>query len=219
MHLIKESVDDNFVITESSENGVKSLFIEGIYIQGNSVNRNNRKYPTYILEREVTNYNKNYIKENRALGELNHPPTAEIDLSRVSHKVVSLTQNGDDFIGKAKILTTTPMGNIAEALIKEGVKMGVSTRGAGSLKSLSGYNEVQPDYKLIAIDIVSDPSARDAYVVGLREGREWVWDNGILTELQVENQAKMLSKASSRKLEETKIRIFENFMRSLRGQN
>jgi len=219
MHLIKESVDDDFVITESSENGVKSLFIEGIYIQGNSVNRNNRKYPTYILEREVTNYNKNYIKENRALGELNHPPTAEIDLSRVSHKVVSLTQNGDDFIGKAKILTTTPMGNIAEALIKEGVKMGVSTRGAGSLKSLSGYNEVQPDYKLIAIDIVSDPSARDAYVVGLREGREWVWDNGILTELQVENQAKMLSKASSRKLEETKIRIFENFMRSLRGQN
>jgi hypothetical protein len=215
MLLIKESVEDDFIISESTENGIKSLFIEGIYIQGNSVNRNNRKYPTPILEREVYNYNKNYIKENRALGELNHPPTAEIDLSRVSHKVVSLVQRGDDFIGKAKILSSTPMGNIAEALIKEGVKMGVSTRGAGSLRSASGYNEVQPDYKLIAIDIVSDPSAKDAYVVGLREGREWVWDNGILTEVQVANQAKALSKASSRKLEETAVKIFNDFMRSL----
>jgi hypothetical protein len=215
MLLIKESVDDNFLITESTENGVKSLFIEGIYIQGNSVNRNNRKYPTQILEREVYNYNQNYIKENRALGELNHPPTAEIDLSRVSHKVVSLVQKGDDFVGKAKILSSTPMGNIAEALIKEGVKMGVSTRGAGSLKNMSGYNEVQPDYKLIAIDIVSDPSAKDAYVVGLREGKEWVWNNGILTEVQVANQAKQLSKASVRKLEETAAKIFQDFMRSL----
>lgn len=215
MLLIKESVDDNFLITESTENGVKSLFIEGIYIQGNSVNRNNRKYPTQILEREVYNYNQNYIKENRALGELNHPPTAEIDLSRVSHKVVSLIQRGDDFVGKAKILSSTPMGNIAEALIKEGVKMGVSTRGAGSLKNMSGYNEVQPDYKLIAIDIVSDPSAKDAYVVGLREGKEWVWNNGILTEVQVANQAKQLSKASVRKLEETAAKIFQDFMRSL----
>lgn len=215
MLLIKESVDDNFLITESTENGVKSLFIEGIYIQGNSVNRNNRKYPTQILEREVYNYNQNYIKENRALGELNHPPTAEIDLSRVSHKVVSLVQKGDDFVGKAKILSSTPMGNIAEALIKEGVKMGVSTRGAGSLKNMSGYNEVQPDYKLIAIDIVSDPSAKDAYVVGLREGKEWVWNNGILTEVQVANQEKQLSKASVRKLEETAAKIFQDFMRSL----
>jgi len=215
MLLIKESVDDNFLITESTENGVKSLFIEGIYIQGNSVNRNNRKYPTQILEREVYNYNQNYIKENRALGELNHPPTAEIDLSRVSHKVVSLVQRGDDFVGKAKILSSTPMGNIAEALIKEGVKMGVSTRGAGSLKNMSGYNEVQPDYKLIAIDIVSDPSAKDAYVVGLREGKEWVWNNGILTQVQVESQAKQLSKASVRKLEETAAKIFQDFMRSL----
>jgi hypothetical protein len=215
MLLIKESVDDNFLITESTENGVKSLFIEGIYIQGNSINRNNRKYPTQILEREVYNYNQNYIKENRALGELNHPPTAEIDLSRVSHKVVSLVQKGDDFVGKAKILSSTPMGNIAEALIKEGVKMGVSTRGAGSLKNMSGYNEVQPDYKLIAIDIVSDPSAKDAYVVGLREGKEWVWNNGILTQVQVESQAKQLSKASVRKLEETAAKIFQDFMRSL----
>jgi hypothetical protein len=215
MLLIKESVEDDFLISESTENGVKSLFIEGIYIQGNSVNKNNRKYPTQILEREVYNYNKNYIKENRALGELNHPATGEIDLSRVSHKVVSLVQRGDDFVGKAKILSSTPMGNIAEALIKEGVKMGVSTRGAGSLKSQVGYNEVQPDYRLIAIDIVSDPSAKDAYVVGLREGKEWVWNNGILTEVQVDSQAKMLSKASSRKLEETAVKIFNDFMRSL----
>jgi hypothetical protein len=215
MLLIKESVEDDFIISESTENGVKSLFIEGIYIQGNSINRNNRKYPTQILEREVYNYNKNYIKENRALGELNHPPTGEIDLTRVSHKVVSLVQRGDDFVGKAKILSSTPMGNIAEALIKEGIKMGVSTRGAGSLKSMQGFNEVQPDYKLIAIDIVSDPSAKDAYVVGLREGREWVWNNGILTEVQLEAQAKALAKASSKKLEETATRIFKDFMRSL----
>lgn len=215
MLLIKESVEDDYVITESNDNGIKSLFIEGIYIQGNNVNRNNRKYPTAILEREVYNYNKNYIKENRALGELNHPPTAEIDLSRVSHKVVSLVQRGDDFVGKAKILSTTPMGNIAEALIKEGVKMGVSTRGAGSLKNMSGYNEVQPDYRLIAIDIVSDPSAKDAYVVGLHEGKEWVWNNGILSELQVQAQLNQLNKASARKLEQTQVKIFEDFLRSL----
>ena len=215
MLLIKESVDADCLISESSENGVKSLFIEGIYIQGNKVNRNNRNYPVQILEREVQNYNNNYIKENRALGELNHPPTPEIDLSRVSHKVVSLEQRGDDFYGKAKILTSTPMGNIAEALIKEGVKMGVSTRGAGSLRQVNGHNEVQSDYRLIAIDIVSDPSAKDAYVVGLREGREWVWNNGFIQEAIVADQAKQLSKASKKQLENTATRIFEQFMRSL----
>lgn len=215
MLLIKESVEDNCVISESIENGVKSLFIEGIYIQGNSVNRNNRKYPTTILEKEVYNYTKNYISENRALGELNHPPSAEIDLGRVSHKIISLVQKGDDFVGKAKILSSTPMGNIAEALIKEGVKMGVSTRGAGSLKSMGSYNEVQPDYRLIAIDLVSDPSAKDAYVVGLREAKEWVWNNGLLSERQIDEQAKKLKKSSCRKLEETATKIFEEFIRSL----
>jgi hypothetical protein len=215
MLLIKESLDSECMISESVEDGKKSLFIEGIYIQGESVNKNNRKYPIQTLQREVYNYNQNYIKENRALGELNHPPSAEIDLKNVSHKIVKLEQSGNDFIGKAKILTSTPMGNIAECLIKEGIKIGVSTRGAGSLKNMGNYNEVQPDYKLIAVDIVSDPSAKDAYVVGLREGREWVWNSGLLSEEKLENQRKQLSKASSRKLEETALKLYSNFLRSL----
>lgn len=214
MLLIKESLDGDCVISESIEDGKKSLFIEGIYIQGDSVNKNKRFYPVSTLQREVYNYNLNYIKENRALGELNHPPSAEIDLSRVSHKIVRLEQSGNDFIGKAKILTSTPMGSIAESLIKEGVKIGVSTRGAGSLKNVGAYNQVQEDYKLIAVDIVSDPSAKDAYVVGLREGREWLW-NGIFNEKQLNTHNKIISKTSSKKLEETAARIFKDFLRSI----
>jgi hypothetical protein len=214
MLLIKESLDGDCVISESIEDGKKSLFIEGIYIQGDSVNKNKRFYPVSTLQREVYNYNLNYIKENRALGELNHPPSAEIDLSRVSHKIVRLEQSGNDFIGKAKILTSTPMGSIAESLIKEGVKIGVSTRGAGSLKNVGAYNQVQEDYKLIAVDIVSDPSAKDAYVVGLREGREWLW-NGMFDEKQLNTHNKIISKTSSKKLEETAARIFKDFLRSI----
>ena len=214
MLLIKESLDGDCVISESIEDGKKSLFIEGIYIQGDSVNKNKRFYPVSTLQREVYNYNLNYIKENRALGELNHPPSAEIDLSRVSHKIVRLEQSGNDFIGKAKILTSTPMGSIAESLIKEGVKIGVSTRGAGSLKNVGAYNQVQEDYKLIAVDIVSDPSAKDAYVVGLREGREWLW-NGMFDEKQLNTHNKIISKTSSKKLEETAASIFKDFLRSI----
>jgi hypothetical protein len=184
-------------------------------IQCNKPNKNNRLYVTENMEQEVMRYNQNYIKENRALGELNHPPTADIDLSRVSHKIVKLERNGNDFYGKAKILSSTPMGNIAENLIKEGVKLGVSTRGLGSLIKMSSYNQVQPDFKLVAVDLVSDPSAQDAYVMALREGREWVWANEFLPEQQVMKQLNTLKKASSRKLEETASRIFKDFMRSL----
>ena len=215
MLLIKESLDSDCIISEATENGVKSLFIEGIYIQGDMVNKNKRKYPMQVLEKEVQNYQTNYIKENRALGELNHPPSPEIDLARVSHKIVILEQSGKDFIGKAKILSSTPMGNIAEALIKEGVKMGVSTRGAGSLRSMGDFSEVQPDYKLIAVDIVSDPSAKDAYVVGIRESREWLWNNMAVNEQMLDSHKKMMNKASYKKLEKTATKIFEEFMRSL----
>jgi hypothetical protein len=215
MLLIKENNDTDIIISESLDNGAKSWFIEGKMIQCNKPNKNNRLYVTENMEQEVMRYNQNYIKENRALGELNHPPTADIDLSRVSHKIVKLERNGNDFYGKAKILSSTPMGNIAENLIKEGVKLGVSTRGLGSLIKMSSYNQVQPDFKLVAVDLVSDPSAQDAYVMALREGREWVWANEFLPEQQVMKQLNTLKKASSRKLEETASRIFKDFMRSL----
>ena len=215
MLLIKENNDTDIIISESLDNGAKSWFIEGKMIQCNKPNKNNRLYVTENMEQEVMRYNQNYIKENRALGELNHPPTADIDLSRVSHKIVKLERNGNDFYGKAKILSSTPMGNIAENLIKEGVKLGVSTRGLGSLIKMSSYNQVQPDFKLVAVDLVSDPSAQDAYVMALREGRDWVWANEFLPEQQVMKQLNTLKKASSRKLEETASRIFKDFMRSL----
>ena len=215
MLLIKENNDTDIVITEATENGNKSWFIEGIMIQCYKPNRNNRYYISESMDREVQNYRANYIKENRALGELNHPPTAEIDLARVSHKIVSLDRKGSDFYGKAKILSSTPMGNIAENLIKEGVKLGVSTRGLGSLRKVNNYNEVQSDFKLVAVDLVSDPSAKDAYVMGLQEGRQWVWDNNLISEEQVAKQYKKLMKAKMRKLEETATEIFTDFMRSL----
>jgi len=215
MLLIKENNDSDIVISEAVDNGTKSWFIEGKMIQCNKPNKNNRMYVTEHMDAEVARYTQNYIKENRALGELNHPPTADIDLSRVSHKIVRLERNGNDFYGKAKILSSTPMGNIAENLIKEGVKMGVSTRGLGSLVKMNGFNQVQPDFKLVAVDLVSDPSAQDAYVMALREGKEWVWANEFLPESQVNQQYKTLKKASSRKLEEAAIKIFKDFMRSL----
>ena len=215
MHLIKETTDTDIIISEAIDNGTKSWFIEGKMIQCDKPNRNNRLYISEHMDKEVQNYTKNYINENRAVGELNHPASAEIDLARVSHKMTSLYRNGSDFYGKAKILSSTPMGNIAESLIKEGVKLGVSTRGIGSLLKTNNYNQVQPDFKLVAIDLVSDPSAQDAYVMALREGRDWVWNNGFIPESQVAQHNKMISKASSRKLEETASKIFQDFMRSL----
>jgi hypothetical protein len=215
MHLIKETNDTDIVISEAVDNGTKSWFIEGKMIQCDKPNRNNRLYISEHMQKEVQNYKKNYIDENKAVGELNHPATGEIDLARISHKIISMYQNGSDFYGKAKILSSTPMGNIAESLLREGVKLGVSTRGIGSIVKVNNYNQVQPDFKLVAVDLVSDPSAQDAYVMALREGRSWVWDNGLIPESQVAEHNKMISKASSRKLEETASKIFQDFMRSL----
>ena len=184
MKLIREEIETvDFIVEE--RNGRKSLYIEGVFLQGNIKNRNGRMYPMETLRREVSRYNENHVLKGRALGELGHPDGPTVNLDRVSHKIVSLKENGSNFIGKAKILNT-PMGKIAESLINEGVKLGVSSRGIGSLKmTKEGCNIVGDDFMLAtAADIVADPSAPDAFVEGIMEGKDWVWDGGILRESQ-----------------------------------
>jgi hypothetical protein len=177
MKLITEQYDSVKIITES-RNGKKNLYIEGVFLQGDIKNRNNRVYPFPILEREVKRYNENYVLKERAVGELGHPDSPTVNLDRVSHKIVSLKQEGKNFIGKAKILETTPMGGIAKSLLDEGVKLGVSSRAVGSLiPHREGFNVVGEDlYLSTAADIVYDPSAPDAFVEGIMEGKEWVYN-------------------------------------------
>lgn len=212
MKLITEVVEEVKYLVEESE-GKKSLYIEGIFLQGNKENRNNRFYKVDILEKEVKRYNEQYIKTNRALGELGHPDGPSIGLHRVSHKIESLVREGDNFIGRAKILDT-PMGSIARNLIEGGCVVGVSSRGMGSLvQNSKGINEVQDDFYLAtAADIVADPSAPDAFVQGIMEGVEWVWDNGLLKAQKVEELKEQVVKSSARELNATKIKVFEQFM-------
>lgn len=182
MKLIREEIESvEFIVEE--RNGKKSLYIEGVFLQGDIKNRNGRMYPMETLRREVARYNENHVLAGRALGELGHPDGPTVNLDRVSHKITSLRESGSNFIGKAKILNT-PMGKIAESLISEGVKLGVSSRGVGSLQvSREGINVVGEDFMLAtAADIVADPSAPDAFVSGIMEGKDWVWDGGILRE-------------------------------------
>lgn len=209
---VNESV--NFLVEEKE--GKKHFFIEGIFMQADIPNRNSRMYTSSILEREVDRYNKEYIKENRAFGELGHPQGPSINLDRVSHMIKSLVKEGSNFIGKAKIMDT-PYGNIVKNLMSEGASLGVSSRGMGSLKpNRNGINEVQDDFHLAtAADIVADPSAPDAFVRGIMEGVEWVWDNGILKAQRIEEMKKEIEKTSSRNLEEQKINIFKSFINSL----
>ncbi|NDC22679.1 MAG: primosomal protein [Proteobacteria bacterium] len=209
---VNESV--NFLVEEKE--GKKHFFIEGIFMQADIPNRNGRMYNSGILEREVDRYNKEYIKENRAFGELGHPQGPSINLDRVSHMIKSLVKEGSNFIGKAKIMDT-PYGNIVKNLMSEGASLGVSSRGMGSLKpNRNGINEVQDDFHLAtAADIVADPSAPDAFVRGIMEGVEWVWDNGILKAQRIEEMKKEIEKTSSRNLEEQKINIFKSFINSL----
>ena len=180
MKLIREEIEQVEVIVEN-RNGKKSLFIEGVFLQSEMKNRNGRMYPKSTLAREVGRYNENFVQKGRALGELGHPDGPTVNLDRVSHKIVSLKESGNNFIGKAKILST-PMGKIASNLLGEGVKLGVSSRGVGSLnKTNEGYSVVGEDFTLAtAADIVADPSAPDAFVDGIMEGKDWVWDGGIL---------------------------------------
>lgn len=215
MKLITETLETIKPIIESKEDGKKNYFLEGIMLQAETVNRNGRKYPLVILENEIGRYHQNFIVKKRALGELNHPQGPTVNLDRVSHMIVELRKNGNDFIGRAKILCETPMGNIVKNLIDEGALLGVSSRGMGSLKKVNEVNEVQPDFSLSAIDIVADPSAPNAFVNGIMEGKEWVWDNGILKETVINTYHKELSKTSRKNLEKKAIQLFEDFFRKL----
>jgi len=216
MKLIREEIESvDFIVEE--KNGKKSMFIEGIFLQGDLKNRNGRMYPMETLRREVQRYNENHVQSGRALGELGHPDGPTVNLDRVSHKIVSLKENGSNFIGKAKILST-PMGKIAESLISEGVKLGVSSRGIGSLKpTREGVNIVGDDFMLsTAADIVADPSAPDAFVEGIMEGKEWVWDGGILRENLAKKTYKQINTLVTQKqLDEKKLDLFNNFLNSL----
>lgn len=214
MKLITETIEDVKVITEE-KNGVKSLFITGPFLVGEQKNRNGRVYPKNILEKEVRRYNEEYVSKNRAFGELGHPDSPSINLDRVSHLIVNLKQEGATFIGKAKILET-PMGKIAKNLLDGGATLGVSSRGMGSLKEVNGTNMVQDDYYLAtAADIVADPSAPGAFVQGIMEGKEWVWDNGIVKEVTIVEYYDEIQKAKTKQIEDISLRIFENFMKKL----
>ena len=186
MKLITEEIQQVSFITEEL-GGKKSMFIEGVFLQGNQKNRNGRMYRTETLAREVKRYNEQYVSQNRALGELGHPEGPTVNLDRVSHRIVSLKQEGNNFIGKAKLLDT-PMGRIAKDLVKEGVTLGVSSRGVGSLRTTrEGYKLVGEDFMLAtAADIVADPSAPDAFVQGIMEGKEWIYKNGVIQENDME---------------------------------
>lgn len=220
MKLITEVFEDLQTITEAREDGKKNVFIEGVFLQGGIKNRNGRMYPVETLAKEVDRYNESYVKSGRALGELGHPEGPQINLDRVSHLITSLRQEGANFIGRAKLMDT-PFGNIAKGLVSEGVKLGVSSRGMGSLKlNKEGINEVQNDFYLAtAADIVADPSAPDAFVNGIMEGVEWIWENELLIakKTQVAEQTvQTIEKAvSSRDLEVKKFKIFEKYLNEI----
>ncbi|AIX42354.1 prohead core scaffold protein [Synechococcus phage ACG-2014f] len=216
MKLITEEINKvEFIVEEN--NGKQSCFIEGNFLQGNIKNRNGRVYRTETLAREVARYNEQYVQNGRALGELGHPDGPTVNLDRVSHNIISLRQEGNNFIGKAKLLDT-PMGNIAKSLIGEGVKLGVSSRGVGSIsETKQGYKLVGEDFMLAtAADIVADPSAPDAFVQGIMEGKEWVFVNGLLKESDIESTRSTIDKlVVTRELEEKKIQLFQDFLSNL----
>jgi hypothetical protein len=222
MKLIRENIEEVKYLTEATENGKKNLYITGPFLVYDKPNKNNRMYTKDILSNEVKRYNEEYVKTNRALGELGHPDTPSINLERVSHKIVELTDNGESFIGKALILDT-PYGQIVKNFMDSGVNLGVSSRGMGSLQpTKEGYNIVQDDFRLAtAADIVADPSAPDAFVNGIMEGVEWIFDpiKETWLEEKANNLAKQIHKMSKRQLEEQKLSIFENYIASLTVKN
>ena len=214
MKLIVEHIEDIELLTEEKD-GKEYTYIQGVFLQGDLKNRNGRVYPMPVLQREVTNYNENFVQKSRALGELGHPDGPTINLDRVSHKIVELYQDGSNYIGKAKLLET-PMGQIAKNLLREGVQLGVSSRGVGSLESKGGSNYVRDDFMLTtAADIVADPSAPDAFVDGIMEGKEWVWDNGILKESAVAELKNTIDRSTLINIQERKISAFNKFLKSL----
>ena len=215
MRLICEHLEDVEFICEDSKTG-KNYYIEGIFMQANVKNRNGRIYPKHILQKEAKRYKQNYIKQNRAFGELGHPEGPTVNLERVSHMITELKEDGNDFRGRAKILDT-PYGKIVKNLIDEGARLGVSSRGMGSLKPMGrNCSQVQDDFYLAtAADIVADPSAPAAFVNGIMEGKEWVWDNGILDERVVARIEKEMKITSQKQLDEVQLKAFEGFMSSL----
>ena len=213
--LFSEAVEDVEFITEAKENGGKNYKIRGIFMQADVKNRNGRVYPMEILEKEVTKYNKNFIKENRAFGELGHPEGPTVNLERVSHMITELHPDGKNFIGEAKIMDT-PMGKIVKNLMDEGAKLGVSSRGMGSLDSKNGANYVRDDFYLAtAADIVADPSAPNAFVEGIMEGKEWIWNNGALVEAHVANLKKKFDVKQRQKQANTEALEFAKFLKML----
>jgi hypothetical protein len=214
MKLITESIEDIRILTEEKD-GEKHLYIEGVFLQSEIKNRNGRIYPFDVLNKEVERYSEEYVKAGRALGELGHPDGPTVNLDRVSHKITSLKAEGNNFMGKARILDT-PMGKIAKSLLGEGVKLGVSSRGMGSLKEDNGVKYVSDDFMLAtAADIVADPSAPDAFVNGIMEGKEWVWEGGLLRERQIQEMKKEIDNASKVELEEKMLSAFDKFLSNL----
>lgn len=219
MKLICEVTEEIKVIKESTENGPKNYFIQGIFMQAEIKNRNGRMYPQEMLKNEIDRYVTEYVQKNRAFGELGHPEGPTINLDRVSHMITELRHEGSDFIGKAKILST-PNGNIVKALIDEGARLGVSSRGMGSIRT-EGHDVqiVQDDFYLAtAADIVADPSAPDAFVNGIMEGKEWVWQNGVLRERDINQMKKAILKAPKKQVKNISIKAFEQFMKKLEGK-
>ena len=214
MKLITE-VNESIKVLKEQHEGKPRFFIEGIFLQAEKKNRNGRVYPVGILRNEVDKYVGEFVEQKRAFGELGHPDGPTVNLERVSHMITELYEDGNNFIGKAKIMET-PYGKIVGNLLSEGAKLGVSSRGMGSVKEKGGANVVQDDFSLAtAADIVADPSAPDAFVDGIMEGKEWVWNNGILEEVHINKYKKAVKKAPARKLNETKINAFRDFISRL----
>jgi len=214
MKLISEEVASAEYLIEE-KNGKKEYKIKGVFLQSNIKNRNGRVYPREILVREVNRYTKEFINKNRAFGELGHPDGPTVNLERVCHMVKSLTPEGDNFIGEAKIMDT-PYGKIVKGLIDEGAQLGVSSRGMGSIINRNGINFVKDDFYLAtAADIVADPSAPDAFVEGIMESREWVWDNGVLKQVDIEAWKQQIQEAKRTVLEEKKLEVFKSFLTKL----
>lgn len=215
MKLITEKIEEAKVVITEGKNGTKKYFIEGVFLQGDIKNRNGRMYPVGLLEREVAKYDADYIQSGRALGELGHPEGPTINLDRASHLITSLKREGTNFVGKARLLET-PMGKIAKSLLDEGVKLGVSSRGLGTIRESNGCKVVCDDFMLAtAADIVADPSAPDAFVNGIYEGKEWIWNNGSIHEEQIEQIKRRIDQAAQNQLEERKLSAFNQFLQNL----
>ena len=218
MKLITEYVENNLeVIAEQKKNGDKNYFIEGVFMQSNKKNRNGRVYEKATLENAVEKYVSEQVKTGRAVGELNHPEGPTVNLDKVSHKINDLHWQGNDVVGKASILKT-PMGKIVEGLLEGGVKLGVSSRGMGSLVSKNGAQYVGDDFMLSTIDIVQDPSAPSAFVNGVMEGVEWVWDNGLIRQQDIEVIETEIKRAPRKDLHEAEIRAFKNFLSKINSK-